>query len=121
VPVATARALANDAFLRVLVKDGTDITAVSGLGRSIPTRLKAAVRARDKKCGVWGCEARDHLQIDHIIQRTDGGPHSLANLWLLCPHHHYLKTYRGYRVVGKPGRQTLVPPEEKTEAAARGP
>jgi hypothetical protein len=29
IPVATARALAIDAYLRVLVTDGTDITAVA--------------------------------------------------------------------------------------------
>lgn len=129
VPVATARALANDAFLRVLVRDGTDITAVSGLGRTIPTRLRTAVTARDRKCGVWGCEHSDHLQIDHIVQVTDGGPTSLANLWRLCPHHHDLKTYRGYRVVGGPGERTLVPPgetvdkrqDQRARADARGP
>ncbi|MGH2693611.1 MAG: DUF222 domain-containing protein [Actinomycetota bacterium] len=129
VPVATARALADDAYLRVLVTDGTDIRAVSNLGRTIPTRLKTAVIARDRKCRVWGCEARDHLQIDHIVQVTDHGPNSLANLWRLCPHHHYLKTYKAYRVVGEPGARSLVPPgepiqEREAEVAvgsARGP
>ena len=123
VPVATARALACDAYLKVLVTDGTDITAVAHASRTIPARLRTAVAARDKKCQVPGCEVRRHLQVDHVVGVSEGGKTSVANLQLLCPHHHFLKTHRGYRTGGKPGARTWHPPGEAIDdgGQARGP
>ncbi|MDQ3766295.1 MAG: HNH endonuclease [Actinomycetota bacterium] len=103
IPVATARALAGDAFLSALLTDGTDIKAVSHLGRTIPARLRTAVEMRDRTCVVSGCDVRRHLEIDHIRPRGDGGPMRLDNLARLCRWHHYLKTHRGYHLSGAPG------------------
>jgi hypothetical protein len=30
---------------------------------------------------------------------------------VICPHHHFLKTYRGWKIVGEPGNWDLVPPD----------
>lgn len=119
VPVATARALASDAYLKILVSDGTDIKAVSHPGRTIPARLRTAVIARAPKCEVVGCEVRHHLQIDHIVPREEHGPTRLDNLQRLCPHHHYLKTHKGYTIGGEPGARTLHPPGEAPEKDGR--
>ncbi|MDQ3783694.1 MAG: 13E12 repeat family protein [Actinomycetota bacterium] len=54
IPAATARALASDSILSVLVTDGTDIKTVSHPGRTIPARLRTALLARDRKCVVPG-------------------------------------------------------------------
>ncbi len=111
VPVATAQALAGDAFLRALVTDGTDVKAVSHAGRTIPARLRTALEQRDRTCVVPGCDVRRHLQIDHIRPVPQGGRTCLANLDRLCPWHHYLKTHRGYQLHGPPGSWRFEPPE----------
>jgi hypothetical protein len=112
VPVATARALASDAWLKVLVSDGVDIMTVSHPGRTIPARIRTALAARGYVCARPGCGARRHLQIDHVKPVHAGGPTELANLDWLCPHDHYLKTHKGYILAGPPGARTWHPPGE---------
>lgn len=110
VPVATAQAMANDAFLSALVTDGTDVQAISHMGRKVTARQRTALIARGKRCEVPGCDCTRGLQIDHITGRATGGPTKLDNLAWLCPHHHYLKTHRGYAFGGKPGARTWYQP-----------
>jgi len=103
IPVATARSLANDAFLSAIVTKGADVTAVAHLGRTIPARLRTAVEMRDPVCVVPGCDERERLEIDHIIGVVEKGPTALRNLARLCAWHHYLKTHHKYRLTGGPG------------------
>ena len=110
VPVATAQALAADAFLSALISDGTDIQAVSHMGRKVTARQRTALIARGKRCEVPGCDCTRGLQIDHTTDHAKGGPTKLDNLVWLCPHHHYLKTHRGYVFGGTPGARTWHPP-----------
>jgi hypothetical protein len=98
IPVAMARDLANDSFLRVIFHRAGDIRAVSHLGRTINRRLRTALAHRDRCCVVPGCGVPYGLEIDHVVPFASGGPTELANLALLCHHHHYLKTYEGWRL-----------------------
>jgi Domain of unknown function (DUF222) len=122
VPAETARALASDAFLAALVCDGTDIKNVSHLGKNIPARLRSAVVTRDRACVVPGCDVAHHLEIDHIRPRKPTrpgdkrGPTQLDNLARLCSYHHFLKTYRGYRLTGPPGKWGWEPPAPRARA-----
>ena len=116
VPVATARALAADAWLKVLVSDGVDIKTVSHPGRTIPARIRTALVARGYVCARPGCGTRRHLQIDHIKPVEEGGPTELVNLDWLCPHDHYLKTHKGYVLAGPPEARTWHPPGERGPA-----
>jgi hypothetical protein len=109
-PVTTARALLDDSAVSVLVRDGDDITAVSKPTRTIPAKLRRALEARYPTCGVKGCANDQFLQIDHIVPLCEGGRTEIANAWRLCTHHHDLKTYFGWRVVGENGDRDLVPP-----------
>jgi hypothetical protein len=109
-PVTTARALLDDSVVSVLVRDGDDITAMSKPTRTIPARLRRALEARDATCPVKGCANDQFLQIDHIVPLAEGGRTELANLWRPCCHHHALKTYAGWKVVGENGDRDLVPP-----------
>jgi hypothetical protein len=34
------------------------------------------------------------------------------NTWRICSHHHFLKTYAGWKVIGEPGNWDLVPPDD---------
>ena len=53
--------------------------------------LKAAVVRRDgEKCSR--CERRHNLELDHVIERSDGGTDDLSNLRLLCKPCHKDKT-----------------------------
>ena len=113
VPVATARALASDAIMAALVTDGTDISTVSHMGRSISAPLRTAVIARDHCCVVPGCDVRHGLEIDHILPRHEHGPTKLVNLARLCKWHHYLKTFHGYVLAGPPGSWSFAPPEHR--------
>lgn len=99
IPVPMARDLANDSFLRVLFHKADDIRAVSTLGRTVKRQLRIALAARDRCCVVPGCGAASGLGIDHVIPFSEGGPTELDNLALLCHHHHFLKTFDGWRLV----------------------
>jgi Domain of unknown function (DUF222) len=112
VPVTTARALLNDARVTVMVRDGDDITAVSSPKRTIPAKLRRALEARYPTCGVKTCDNDWFLEIDHVVPVEQGGETNVQNAWRICPHHHFLKTYRGWRVVGEPGNWDLVPPDD---------
>ena len=111
IPVSAARRLASDAILKVLVTDGCDIKAVAHAGRTIPARLRTALEARDPTCVVPGCDAREGLEIDHLVPVAEGGATTLANTGRLCHWHHYLKTHHGYRLKGLPDLREWTGPD----------
>jgi hypothetical protein len=96
IPVAMARDMANDSFLRLVFHRAGDIRAVSHLGRTINRTLRTALVHRDRTCVVPGCAVTFGLEIDHVIPVAEQGPTELDNLALLCHHHHSLKTYEGW-------------------------
>jgi hypothetical protein len=112
VPVTTARALLADARVTVMLRDGDGITAVSSPKRTIPAKLRRALEARYPTCGVKSCANVQFLEIDHIVPIEDGGETNIHNAWRICSHHHHLKTYCGWRVIGEPGNWDLVPPDD---------
>jgi hypothetical protein len=112
VPVTTARALLDDAAVAVITRDGDDVTAVSSPKRTIPTRVRRALEARYPACAVSTCANDQFLEIDHIVALEDHGRTEIDNLWRLCSHHHRLKTYEGWKVVGRNGTRDLVPPDD---------
>jgi len=111
IPIATARRLAEDAILHVLVTDGVNVRAVVNAGRTIPASVRAALVERDQTCVIPGCDARDRLEIDHVVPFASGGPTSLDNLAMLCHWHHYLKTHQGYRLSRDDGAWWWSPPD----------
>jgi hypothetical protein len=112
VPVSTARALLDDASVAVMTRHGDDITAVSSPKRTIPTKLRRALEARYPMCAVSTCANDQFLEIDHMVPLEDHGRTEIDNLWRLCSHHHRLKTYEGWKVVGRNGTRDLVPPDD---------
>ena len=116
IPVATARSLAEDAWICALVTDGEDIKAVSSMKKTIPARMRRAVEERDQTCAVPGCDVRHNLEIDHTLPRHKGGPTQLDNLDRLCKWHHYLKTHRGYGWVGTRGNRVWRGPPDHPDA-----
>ena len=98
IPVATATEYLGEAFLKLLVMDGTDIRTIAHMGRAIPAKLRTAVEERDRVCQVPTCDVTLGLEIDHIKPFAEGGPASLENLVRLCKRHHLQKTHDGYRL-----------------------
>jgi hypothetical protein len=115
VPVATARQILGDGFLSILVKKGKDVTTIASAGRAVPAAVDRALRERDKKCCVPGCDVTEALERDHrIVPFIDGGPTSLENLALLCRWHHYQRTYCGFRLGGDPELWIWSGPQERS-------
>ena len=111
-PVSTARAMLDDASVAVITRDGDDVTAVSRPTRTIPSKLRRALEARYPTCAVSTCANDQFLEIDHIVPLEDHGRTEIDNLWRLCSHHHRLKTYQGWKFVGRSGTRDLVPPDD---------
>jgi hypothetical protein len=99
IPVATATEYLGEAFLKLLVINGTDIKTVAHMGRAIPAPLRTAIEERDRVCQVPTCDMTVGLEIDHIKPFAEGGPASLENLVRLCRRHHLQKTHDGFRLV----------------------
>lgn len=112
VSVAAARDAVGDAHLTQVITDGVDVTTVTNLGRTVPSAVNIALEARDRKCVVPNCSVTYGLEIDHWqIPFADGGPSALWNLCRICHHHHRMKTYEGYVLIGGPGKWDWRPPD----------
>ena len=100
-----------------MVRDGDEITHVTSMTRTVPAKLRRWLEATYPRCGRKGCGNTQGLQIDHIVDYAEVlrtgelPPTTKDNTWRLCPACHALKTYRGWRVIGSPGRWDLVPPD----------
>jgi hypothetical protein len=99
----TARRLAAAApsFTRILTDPETGVVLSVGRKRyRPPPDLARYIRLRDGTCRFPGCNRRArHTQIDHTVQRQDGGPTRWDNLACLCEKHHHLKDETAWKVV----------------------
>jgi hypothetical protein len=100
VPVAVVRAVAADAFVKVVFHDGVEITKVAHLGRHIAAELRTALELGPPPdfdgvtCAEPGCDRRYGLEWDHVDPVAHGGITSRENLKPLCWPHHRDKTER---------------------------
>ena len=119
VSVAAATELLSEGGLRYLVKEGFDIRTVTRSSRVIAKCIDAALIARDRTCCAHPCGKRVGLERDHVhVDYKNGGLSELDNLVRLCPEHHALKTYGGWRIEGQPGERTWVAPARPKSAGA---
>jgi len=90
IDAGTARRLLCDADLMPAILGGaSEILDVGRSQRLVTPAIRAALELRDGGCVFPGCNtpARD-CEAHHIIPWRLGGPTSLSNLTLPCPHHH---------------------------------
>jgi hypothetical protein len=104
VPVAALKRQLPDSFVKILVKQGVDVTTVVHAGRTVPAHLQSALEVRDPTCVVPGCDVahgleNHHWDVDYAVCKHT----SLAGLARVCHWHHGLLTYGGYVLRGKPG------------------
>ena len=111
VSVTAARALLTDARVVTMLRDGDNIAAVSSPNRTIPAALRRWLETTYPNCAVTGCDVDQGLEIDHIVAYSEVHETRRDNTWRVCPYHHDLKTYFGWKVAGAPGTWELVPPE----------
>lgn len=95
----TLRRLSCDATLIPLVHGvGGSLLDVGRRTRAIRGALRRALFARDGGCRFPGCAQRRWVDGHHIRHWAHGGETSLANLVLLCRHHHRLLHEGGFRI-----------------------
>lgn len=112
IPVSVAQRLAEDAFLKALITNGTDVLAVSHLGRTIPAHLRTALDDLYPECAIEGCHVAWGLEIEHNLPIEAGGLTELANLQRLCPFHHHYKHRHDLRLIGEGTHKRFVPAAE---------
>jgi Domain of unknown function (DUF222) len=111
VPVATVRSQLPEAYIKILVTDGEDVTTVVHQGRTVTARVQSALEERDPTCVVPGCSVahglqNHHWEVDYIDCKTT----SLAGLARVCAWHHSLISYEKWELTGKPGAWEWRPP-----------
>jgi hypothetical protein len=98
IPVSLAKQLSKDAFLKVVLHDGVEISTVCHLGRHIRAELRTALELGPVPdfdgvtCSVPGCGRRYGLEWDHEDPVANQGPTSYENLKPKCWPHHQEKT-----------------------------
>ena len=106
---------AVDAFVKVVVRDGTKLDSVVHFGRHIPAVLRTALELGDPErldglvCVEEGCDRRHDLELDHVDPLANDGPTNYENLQPRCKPHHWAKTERD-RKAGKLGAAGRAPP-----------
>lgn len=114
IPVTLARQMSADAYLKILLTKGVDVTVVAHGGPTIPAHLRTAVELRDRTCIVPRCGVRRGLEIDHRNTYNRTRVTKLEDLALLCHWHHHLKTCCGYTYRRLPdGSWQWIPPADR--------
>lgn len=113
-PPSVLARLTCDAQLRVAGIDGDGHPADIGRrSREVPADLRRALLLRDRHCRFPGCHQTRGLHAHHVVHWAAGGPTDLANLVLLCAHHHRFVHDAGWTlrpVAGRSGRWTFHAP-----------
>ncbi|MDE3086391.1 MAG: DUF222 domain-containing protein [Acidobacteriota bacterium] len=111
VSVEKVRRLLPFADVWTVVRDSVDVLSVCHVGRLVTTHQQKALEQRDRRCVVPGCTVGHGLENHHWPEDfARSGRTSLAELARVCPRHHDMISYRGWRLDGGPGRWRLVGP-----------
>ena len=96
----TARKICCDAKVIPVVFGGdSQPLDVGRETRTVPRHLRRALVARDRGCAFPGCDRLPGwADAHHVVHWSDGGPTELANLVLLCDHHHDVVHHTHWKV-----------------------
>jgi hypothetical protein len=98
----TARRLACDADVEVVVEDGDGNPLYMGRrSRLVRGRLRRAVTARDRCCRFPGCNRRARVETHHADDWVLGGHSDIDKVLLLCRFHHHWVHEGGGRVLAE--------------------
>jgi Domain of unknown function (DUF222)/HNH endonuclease len=124
----TARRLCCDSRLQSLIHSGGQPLDLGRSHRLVNRAQRRALRFRDGPgCAFPGCAAR-HVDAHHVVAWENGGATDLANLVLVCRHHHRLLHEGGYTAAlvdnrprfFRPDGTPLRPPDPPGPDPARG-
>jgi hypothetical protein len=110
IPVTLAKQMLETAKVRAVPADPAQLPEYATDRRYYPPWLVAWLEQQYPVCGVPGCDADFHLEIDHVVPKVEGGRTEPNNLWRICWYHHRLKTSQNWKVTGTPHNWDLVPP-----------
>ena len=131
IPVALAKELATDAFLKIVLHDGVDIQKIRHVGRKYTASLRTALDLGPVPAFTGGacvdCNRTFGLQRDHDNPVANTGPTSIANVKARCYPCHAQKTERD-RLAGLLGSGARAraagrakPPAKRRAPARRAP
>ncbi len=109
VAVSAVQRIMSDAFLAVVINDGTDVRNVTHLGRQVTAHQRTALESRGGSCEFCGSTFR--VEIDHIEGWALTHTTSVDDLSLKCWHCHDRKTRLGLRETGPPGDRRFLNPD----------
>lgn len=104
VSLSAVKRLIPDAHIAYVLRDARQ-TSVAHLGRQASAHQRTALEARGYECAVPTCRSTHLLEIDHVCDWAFSRQTVLDDLDWLCPHHHELKSRKGHRLTGPPGRR----------------
>ncbi len=90
-PIESVRRIGCDTrVIRVIENEAGDPVNVGRKHRVVSPPLKRALLSRDRCCRFPGCTHDKWLDAHHVKHWINGGETSLANILLICSHHHRL-------------------------------
>jgi hypothetical protein len=107
-----ARRIACDAaIIPIVLGSQSEPLDIGRATRTVPAGIRRAVVARDIGCIHPGCSApAAWCQTHHVQHWADGGETSLANLVLLCHHHHWIVHHDNWQITFLNGIPHVIPP-----------
>ena len=102
----------GQASVAVVLTRAQQIQGVYQFGRRPNAVQATALDFLYPMCAALGCNARSGLQSDHREDWIKTKFTIFDLLDRLCPHHHRLKTHKGWALVEGSGRRAFVPPSD---------
>jgi hypothetical protein len=113
VPVSVVRQILEEhPILAIVLTEGTDIRAVTHLGRRATAAMRTCLEWAQHGCSVLGCPNTGRLELDHNTDWSHTLHTRLDELDWLCRAHHQQKTHDGYRLEPGTGRRRFLPPPD---------
>ena len=111
VSVTELRRLLGESIMQLVLTNGEAVIDVVNLGRKPTVAQMIAKLFTDACCTARGCDRAVRLEFDHRTDWARVKVTELANLDLLCDHHHDLKTLEKWALVAGTGRRAMVAPD----------
>jgi hypothetical protein len=114
VSLAATKRLAEEGVIKLILTDQADVRGVVSLGRTVTAKQQAALEARDPVCVVPGCNETKNLENHHYTEPYVTSRRTrLKDLCRVCHWHHLIITYRGWRIIGRPGDWEFIAPDRE--------
>ena len=119
---STARRILCDAAVQGFRTNSDSGEAEIGTAtRTVPRKLKRALRLRDGGCRFPGCTMAAWVDAHHIQHWIDHGPTRPNNLVCLCRRHHRLMHEGRWNITGDPAGDLFFHQPDGTTIAAQPP